>query len=279
MNDKIKTYLPVLTIAGSDSGGGAGIQADLKTFSALGCFGTSVITATTAQNTQGVRSIHDIPEQHIQDQLEAVLSDIGPKAIKIGMINRPEVVRVIVEALRRYPDIPVVFDPVMVATSGDRLIKEETVEVIKQELFPVSNVITPNMDEAAVLIGKAVNDPQEMEKAAQTLLGYGSGFVLVKGGHLQGDQVSDVLCGDGQTHVFESAKIKTKNVHGTGCTLSSAIAVFLAEGQEVRQAVASARNYVFQAIDAGKAVKTGQGSGPLNHFYYPKKMIIHELDQ
>lgn len=118
-----------------------------------------------------------------------------------------------------------------------------------------------------------------MEKAAQTLLGYGSGFVLVKGGHLQGDQVSDVLCGDGQTHVFESAKIKTKNVHGTGCTLSSAIAVFLAEGQEVRQAVASARNYVFQAIDAGKAVKTGQGSGPLNHFYYPKKMIIHELDQ
>ncbi|AWW30004.1 bifunctional hydroxymethylpyrimidine kinase/phosphomethylpyrimidine kinase [Echinicola strongylocentroti] len=280
MSNMIKTYVPVLTIAGSDSGGGAGIQADLKTFSALGCFGTSVITATTAQNTLGVKSIHDIPVQHIKEQLEAVLSDIRPKAIKIGMINRPEVVEVIVEALGQYPDIPVVFDPVMVATSGDRLIKEETVEVLKKELFPISHIITPNMDEAAVLIGKAVDSLPEMEKAASQLLTYGSAFVLVKGGHLNGDSVADVLCGhDGQMQVFKSEKITTGNVHGTGCTLSSAIAVFLAKGMEVEKAVELARNFVFQAIDAGKTVKTGQGSGPLNHFHQPKKMIIHELDQ
>ncbi|GGF20551.1 bifunctional hydroxymethylpyrimidine kinase/phosphomethylpyrimidine kinase [Echinicola rosea] len=279
MNDKVKTYIPVLTIAGSDSGGGAGIQADLKTFSALGCFGTSVITATTAQNTMGVKSIHDIPVAHIKEQLEAVLTDIRPKAIKIGMINRPEVVQVIVESLVPYPDIPVVFDPVMVATSGDRLIKEETVEVLKKELFPISRIITPNMDEAAVLMGKAVDTLDEMKEAASQLLTYESAFVLVKGGHLHGEMVADVLGGNGQMHVFESEKINTGNVHGTGCTLSSAIAVFLAKGMRMAEAVELARNFVFQAIDAGKSVKTGQGSGPLNHFYQPEKMIIHELDQ
>ncbi|QDH77706.1 bifunctional hydroxymethylpyrimidine kinase/phosphomethylpyrimidine kinase [Echinicola soli] len=279
MSNKIKTYIPVLTIAGSDSGGGAGIQADLKTFSALGCFGASVITATTAQNTLGVKSIHDIPVEHIKEQLEAVLSDIEPKAIKIGMINRPEVVQVIVEALAQYPGIPVVFDPVMVATSGDRLIKEETVELLKKELFPISHIITPNMDEAAVLIGKAVDSLSKMEKAASQLLPYGSTYVLVKGGHLNGNTVADVLCGNEQKHVFESEKINTGNVHGTGCTLSSAIAVFLARGMDIKKAVELARSFVFQAIDAGKTIKTGQGSGPLNHFYQPQKMIIHELDQ
>jgi len=274
-----KKYIPVLTIAGSDSGGGAGIQADLKTFGALGCYGMSVITATTAQNTVGVKSIHDIPVGHIVDQLHAVLSDITPRAIKIGMLNRPEVVYALAEELRKYPQIPVVFDPVMVATSGDKLIKDETVEILKTVLFPLSHIVTPNLDETAVLVGKQIEDLQGMEKAAKDLLQYGSKYVLVKGGHLVGDRVKDVLVGEIASRVFESDKIKTGNVHGTGCTLSSAIASFIARDLSTLDAVSAARDFITASLETGKDVLTGQGNGPLNHFHQPEKLIKNDLDR
>lgn len=278
MMQRSKRYIPVLTIAGSDSGGGAGVQADLKTFSALGCYGTSVITATTAQNTMGVKSIHDIPVEHIVDQFNAVISDISPLAIKIGMLRNPEVVVRLAEELRKYPQIPIVFDPVMVATSGDSLIKEETIALLKRELFPISHLITPNLDEVAALIGRPVEGKEGMIQAAAALLEYQSAHVLVKGGHLKGGVVVDVLKGKGVCEVFEGEKIHTVNAHGTGCTLSSAIAAFLARGENVKEAVNAAREYVRGALSAGKDVFTGQGHGPLNHFYQPENLIKKALD-
>lgn len=272
------SYPLVLTIAGSDSGGGAGIQADLKTFSALGCFGTSVITATTAQNTKGVSSIHDIPVEHILDQLRAVLTDIYPKAIKIGMLSRPEVVCAIANELRGYPEIPIVFDPVMVATSGDRLIKQETVDVIKSELFPLSHIVTPNLDETAVLVGREVQCVDAMRKAGKEILCMGPAHVLVKGGHLAGEKIVDLLIGtNGDNTEFEGDKIETQNTHGTGCTLSSAIAAYLARGLSMFESVAMARNYVLSAIEAGREVNVGAGHGPLNHFFEPQKLIKYEM--
>ncbi|WP_200974306.1 bifunctional hydroxymethylpyrimidine kinase/phosphomethylpyrimidine kinase [Echinicola sp. 20G] len=277
MNHQNKEYVPVLTIAGSDSGGGAGIQADIKTMSALGCFATSVITATTAQNTLGVYGIHDIPEIHIVLQLQSILTDIAPKAIKIGMLSRPEVVMAIAKELNKYPEIPIVFDPVMVATSGDRLIQQETVEVIKSELFPLTHILTPNLGEASVILGREILVKDEMEQAAEEILKLGPEYVLVKGGHLEGDVVRDVLVAEKSCETFESTKLKTKNVHGTGCTLSSAIASFLGRGLTVQESVKQAREYVYSAIEAGMEVKTGQGNGPLNHFYEPIRMIKHEM--
>ncbi|MBS9523357.1 bifunctional hydroxymethylpyrimidine kinase/phosphomethylpyrimidine kinase [Litoribacter ruber] len=271
-------YIPVLTIAGSDSGGGAGIQADLKTFSALGCFGTSAITAITVQNTLGVTAIHSIPPDIIKGQILAVIEDIKPKAIKIGMLDRPEVVDVIVETLKRYPKIPVVFDPVMVATSGDKLIQDETVEALAKKLIPLCKVITPNLDEAEILTGMKITDKDEMEIAGLKLISKGAKAVLLKGGHLAGETVYDVLVKDGNAHLtFDSPKIHTRNVHGTGCTLSSAIAAELAKGHNLEDAVHNAREYIWQAIDQGKDVVTGSGNGPLNHFYNPKKQIKHEI--
>ncbi|UCS95672.1 bifunctional hydroxymethylpyrimidine kinase/phosphomethylpyrimidine kinase [Echinicola marina] len=278
MYDSKRSYPSVMTIAGSDSGGGAGIQADLKTFSALGCYGTSIITATTAQNTKGVKSIHDIPEEHILDQLQAVLTDICPKAIKIGMLSRPEVVCVVAKELRKYPEIPVVFDPVMVATSGDRLIQQETVEVIKSELFPLSYIVTPNLDEVAVLVGKDVRCPEAMEKAGKEILLKGPEYVLVKGGHLPGKHIVDLLIGNNDVYAkFEGNKIDTPNTHGTGCTLSSAIAAYLARGFDILESVSRARKFVVSAIEAGREVAIGEGHGPLNHFFEPKKMIKYEM--
>ncbi|WP_143959219.1 bifunctional hydroxymethylpyrimidine kinase/phosphomethylpyrimidine kinase [Litoribacter populi] len=271
-------YIPVLTIAGSDSGGGAGIQADLKTFAALGCFGTSAITAITVQNTLGVSAIHSIPPEIIKGQILAVIEDIKPKAIKIGMLDRPEVVDVIVEILKAYPKIPVVFDPVMVATSGDKLIQDETVEALSKNLIPLCKIITPNLDEAEILTGMKIKDKEEMEIAGLKLISLGAKAVLLKGGHLAGETVYDVLVKDGNAHLtFDKPKIHTKNVHGTGCTLSSAIAAELAKGQTLEEAVENARDYIWQAIDQGKDVVTGAGSGPLNHFYNPKKQIKNEI--
>ncbi|MBD8490293.1 bifunctional hydroxymethylpyrimidine kinase/phosphomethylpyrimidine kinase [Echinicola sp. CAU 1574] len=277
MNHQNKEYVPVLTIAGSDSGGGAGIQADIKTMSALGCFATSVITATTAQNTLGVCDIHDIPVAHIVLQLQSILTDITPNAIKIGMLSRPEVVMAIAKELKKYPEIPIVFDPVMVATSGDRLIQQETVEVIKSELFPLTHILTPNLDEASVILGREILVKDELEQAAEEILKLGPEYVLVKGGHLDGDVVRDVLVAEKSCETFESTKLTTKNVHGTGCTLSSAIASFLGRGLTVQESVKQAREYVYSAIEAGMEVKTGQGNGPLNHFYEPIRMIKHEM--
>ena len=267
-------YVRVLTIAGSDSGGGAGIQADLKTFSALGCYGMTAITALTAQNTQGVSGIHAVPPEFLKAQLQAVLDDIGVDAVKIGMLHAPEIVRVVAWAIDHYRLRQVVLDPVMVATSGDRLIEQATVEVLRQELFPRATVITPNLDEAALLLGQAIPAADALEDAAQALLAQGAQAVLLKGGHLPGDWVTDLLLEPGRAPVrLQSARIPSRNVHGTGCTLSSALACHLAQGLPLAEAVGRARAYILDAIRAGASVRTGQGHGPLCHGHQPVAML------
>ncbi|MEG0141665.1 MAG: bifunctional hydroxymethylpyrimidine kinase/phosphomethylpyrimidine kinase [Comamonas sp.] len=273
-----KRYARVLSIAGSDSGGGAGIQADLKTCAALGCYGMTAITAITVQNTLGVTGIHGIPLNTIRDQIDAVVSDIGVDAVKIGMLATPEVVSVVADAIRRHQLSNVVLDPVMVATSGDRLIVPETAQALVKELFPLATVITPNLDEAALLLGRSIDGIPALDAAVADLLAMGAPSVLLKGGHLNGDVVMDVLGLQGQTASgylrLQSQRIVTHNGHGTGCTLSSAIASFLAQGLPLAQAVTEARRYILGAIEAGADVYTGHGHGPLNHGYAPRAQRI-----
>jgi hydroxymethylpyrimidine/phosphomethylpyrimidine kinase len=262
-----------LSIAGSDSGGGAGIQADLKTFSALGCFGMTAITALTAQNTCGVRAIHGVPPAMLRDQIDAVMDDIGTDAVKIGMLHSPEIVRTVAQAIDQHQLRNVVFDPVMVATSGAVLIDDSAIQVLVQALFPKACVITPNLDEAALLVGFALTSPQDMARAAQLLLAKGAQAVLLKGGHLPGAEVIDLLLTPSAEPLWMHApRIHSPNTHGTGCTLSSAIAAHLALGSTLVEAVQQARAFVRQALQAGANVKTGQGSGPLNHGFAPVAM-------
>jgi hydroxymethylpyrimidine/phosphomethylpyrimidine kinase len=270
-----KHYPRVLSIAGSDSGGGAGIQADLKTFSALGCYGMTAITALTAQNTQGVRAIHGVPPEFLAAQIDAVIEDIGADAVKIGMLHAPEIVRTVAHAIRKHGLKNVVLDPVMVATSGDRLIAEETVAVLVQELFPLAAVITPNLDEAELLLGHKINGIAALEPAARELLALGAPNVLLKGGHLPGDEVIDLMLQPGRAPLrLASPRIASRNVHGTGCTLSSAIAAHLATGHGLEDAVRLARAYILGAIAAGADVRTGHGHGPLNHGHAPVPMQV-----
>ena len=271
-------YPRVLSIAGSDSGGGAGIQADLKTMSALGCYGMTAITAITAQNTLGVTAIHALPPELLKAQIDAVVSDIGVDAVKIGMLHSPDIVRVVAQAIQSHGLKQVVFDPVMVATSGDRLITEETVQVLKDELFPWVSLITPNLDEAELLLGRKIAGLQDLDAAAQELLALGAPAVLLKGGHLAerggGQQVVDVLLSPASNPLrLASERIASHNVHGTGCTLSSAIAAHLALGHDLAQAVQLARAYILQAIASGADVQIGQGHGPLNHGFAPVAMV------
>lgn len=271
--ERTHEYPRVLTIAGSDSGGGAGIQADLKTFSALGCFGTTAITALTAQNTQGVRSIHGVPASMLKDQIDAVIEDIGVHAVKIGMLHAPDIVMTVAEAIDRHALPHVVLDPVMVATSGAVLIDSPAVNVLVHELFGRAQVITPNLDEASMLVGRKLRSESDMEAAAQEMLSKGARAVLLKGGHLVGDQVSDLLLTqDGLKHWMRAPRIATANTHGTGCTLSSAIAAHLAHGETLLDAIEAARNFVRGALQAGASVRTGAGSGPLNHGFAPLTM-------
>jgi hydroxymethylpyrimidine/phosphomethylpyrimidine kinase len=270
MTHTFSRYARVLSIAGSDSGGGAGIQADLKTFSALGCYGMTAITALTAQNTLGVSGIHGVPPAFLKAQIQAVVEDIGVDAVKLGMLHTPEVVEVVAWAIDHYKLPNVVLDPVMVATSGDRLIAAETVQVLVRELFPRAAVVTPNLDEAVLLIGHAIDGSAALDGAASELLAMGARAVLLKGGHLPGDEVIDVLAQAGGERLrLASARIVSRNLHGTGCTLSSAIAAHLALGNELPAAVAQARAYVIAAMEAGADVKVGAGHGPLNHGFAP----------
>ena len=263
-------YARVLTIAGSDSGGGAGIQADLKTFAALGCYGMSAITALTAQNTLGVQGIHAVPPAFLKAQIQSVVEDIGVDALKIGMLHEPAVVEVVAWAIDHYQLTRVVLDPVMVATSGDRLMASETVQVLVRELFPRASVITPNLDEAALLLGHEITDADALNQAAQDLLAMGAKAVLLKGGHLAGDEVVDLLVqADGASRRLASTRIASHNVHGTGCTLSSAMAAYLALGHDLSESVALARTFILGAIAHGADVKTGHGHGPLNHGFLP----------
>ncbi|MBK6006230.1 bifunctional hydroxymethylpyrimidine kinase/phosphomethylpyrimidine kinase [Ramlibacter ginsenosidimutans] len=272
------SYPRVLSIAGSDSGGGAGIQADLKTIAALGCYGMTAITALTAQNTQGVRSIHGVPLQHLADQIDAVIEDIGADAVKIGMLHSADTVRTVAAALKRHGLQRVVLDPVMVATSGAKLIDDEANAVLVRVLFPLAAVVTPNLDEAALLVGKALHSEADMEAAARELVERGANAVLLKGGHLAGDTVSDLLLvRDAAPQWMRAPRIATPNTHGTGCTLSSAIACQLALGAGLADAVLRAREYVRGALAAGARVRTGAGSGPLNHGHAPQPMHLQPL--
>lgn len=271
-------YPRVLTIAGSDSGGGAGIQADLKTFAALGCYGMTAITALTAQNTLGVRAIHGVPPAMLREQIDAVVEDIGLDAVKIGMLHAPEIVQTVADAIERHALKKVVLDPVMVATSGAVLIENPAIAALVRELFGRATVVTPNLDEASLLVGRPLNGEDDMHAAALELLAMGARAVLLKGGHLAGDVVSDLLVmQNGQVHWMRAPRIYTANTHGTGCTLSSAIAAQLALGASLLEAVQAARAYVRAALEAGAKVRTGAGSGPLNHGYAPQAMRLKPL--
>ena len=268
-------YPRLLTIAGSDSGGGAGIQADLKTFSALGCYGMTAITALTAQNTTGVRAIHAVPPGMLTDQIDAVLEDIGVDAVKIGMLHSPEIVQAVASAIDRHKLPHVVLDPVMVATSGAVLIDSPAIAALVRDLFGRAVLITPNLDEASLLVGRPLANEDDMQAAALELLASGAKAVLLKGGHLAGDVISDLLQVAGAAPQWMRApRIATANTHGTGCTLSSAIAAYLALGYSLAGAVEAARAYVRGALAAGATVKTGQGGGPLNHGFAPQVMRL-----
>ncbi|MGA6114751.1 MULTISPECIES: bifunctional hydroxymethylpyrimidine kinase/phosphomethylpyrimidine kinase [Agrobacterium] len=256
-----------LTIAGSDSGGGAGIQADIKTFSALDTYAASVITAITAQNTRGVTAVEDISVATIVAQMEAVFSDLAVNAVKIGMVSRIETIAAIAERLRQQSQ-PVVLDPVMVATSGDRLLHEDAIETLRRELLPLAAIVTPNLPEAALLTGTPMaTTEKEITRQADAILKAGAKAVLIKGGHGEGPQSTDYLFADGAMQALSVARVETKNDHGTGCTLAAAITAYLARGCELREAVGLAKEYLSGALDAGRGLAVGHGRGPVHHFY------------
>lgn len=274
-----KTYPIVLSIAGSDSSGGAGIQADLKTFSALGVYGATAITAITAQNTQGVNSQYALNPQMVYEQIIAVIDDLQPSVVKIGMLSNAEIVRAVAEALSKY-SATMILDPVMVSSSGHRLLSIAGQEVVKEKLLPMSTLITPNIPEMEALTGMPLSTHKNKERASRFLLNCGANAVLIKGGHEEGDVKTDILYsrlenGELQINRFAAETIPTKNVHGTGCTLSSAIAAFMARGYLLNDAVLEAKRYVSEAIRAGADVKIGYGFGPVNHGFNPCKMIIN----
>ncbi|EJN05157.1 bifunctional hydroxymethylpyrimidine kinase/phosphomethylpyrimidine kinase [Phyllobacterium sp. YR531] len=256
-----------LTIAGSDSGGGAGIQADLKTFSALGVYGASVITAITAQNTKGVTAIEDLSPGIIRDQMDAVLSDLDVDAIKIGMVSTVATIETIAEGLDRWQR-QAVFDPVMVAAAGDPLLQPAAIDALRQLLLPRALVLTPNLPEAALLTGLPIaEDETQMGRQAEQLLKLGSAAVLIKGGHGKGLMSSDLLFGGSSIKQFSTVRIKTANDHGTGCTLASAITAGLAKGMALHLAVSNAKDYLTEAMAAAEKLKVGRGRGPVHHFY------------
>jgi hydroxymethylpyrimidine/phosphomethylpyrimidine kinase len=265
----MKNYFRALTIAGSDSGGGAGIQADLKTFAALGCYGMSVITALTAQNTVAVTGIHAVPPEFIALQLDAVLTDIGTDVVKIGMLHSPEVIKTVAQFLDLHNCSPIVLDPVMVTRSGDKLLEDDAVQALKEYLFPLATVITPNLAEASVLLGRDVRDRSEMAAACRDLAGLGCDRVFLKGGALTDSTSVDILYDrlSGEVLELESPRIDTPNSHGTGCTTSSAIAAYLAKGLALPAAVRETKTYIDGALQGGADLRIGAGHGPVHHFY------------
>ncbi|WP_347489750.1 bifunctional hydroxymethylpyrimidine kinase/phosphomethylpyrimidine kinase [Desulfoscipio sp. XC116] len=256
--------IKVLTIAGSDSCGGAGIQADLKTFSALGTYGMSVITAVTAQNTRGVYNVRELDPEIVRDQINAVFEDIKVDAVKIGMVSNAAIIAVIAESLLRHKAQKIVLDPVMISKSGCNLLQPQARDALIKELLPLAEVVTPNLLEAETIIGEKISTLPAMEKAAVAIKSLGANNVAVKGGHLEGDAV-DVLYDGNTFRHFASGRIPTAHTHGTGCTFSSAIAAFLAKGHPVEEAVAGAKEYISGAI--AHAFPLGQGVGPTHHFY------------
>ncbi|MFQ5860202.1 MAG: bifunctional hydroxymethylpyrimidine kinase/phosphomethylpyrimidine kinase [Dehalococcoidia bacterium] len=260
----MKRVPTVMTIAGSDSGAGAGIQADLKTFAALGVYGTSVLTAITAQNTRQVTAVHELPPEMVAAQIEAVVVDIGADAVKTGMLSSAAIIETVAREVRRHGLAPLVVDPVMVAKGGDRLLREDAVEALRDLLMPLATVVTPNLPEAEVLSGLTVRSVSDARRAAEAIVGLGARAVVVKGGHLEGPPVD--LFFDGQRfREFRGPRLDTRNTHGTGCTFASAIAAGLAQGLPLEQAVGRAKTFVTRAME--RAYPIGEGHGPLHHFY------------
>ncbi len=266
-------YNRVITIAGSDSGGGAGIQADIKTISACGCYASSAITAITVQNTLGVQSVFPIPTETIKGEIDAVLSDIGTDAIKIGMLHSAEVMLTVRDCITAYGNRNIVLDPVMVSTSGHKLMEDSAIETLINELMPYARIITPNIPEAEIILGRKIGRQDELAKYARELSMGGRISVLLKAGHLTEEQLIDTLYNaeTDETVPLESPRLHTKNTHGTGCTLSSAVASFLAKGLPLTDAVQSAKEYITRAIESGARYTIGHGFGPVDHFYALRK--------
>ncbi len=265
----MRKYCRVLTIAGSDSGGGAGIQADLKTFSALGCYGMSVITALTAQNTVTVSGIQAVPSEFIALQMDAVMSDIGADAVKVGMLHSPEVITTVSQGLQQYGCRTIVLDPVMVTRNGDKLLQDDAVQALKDHLFPLAAVITPNLAEASILLGRDVTERSQMVDACRDIATLGCDRVFLKGGGLGGSSSIDLLYDRSSEELIEleSPRVETRNSHGTGCTISSAIAACLGKGKDLPTAVREAKVYIDGALQGGAGVKIGRGHGPVHHFH------------
>ena len=257
-----------VTIAGSDSGGGAGVQADLKTFSALGVYGASVVTALTAQNTLGVTAVHDVPGDFVRAQMDAVFSDLDVSAVKIGMLSQPAIIEAVAAGLEAHSGPPIVLDPVMVAASGDPLIADAAVSTLADTLIPLADLITPNLHEAARLLKTEVaTEKTAMEAQAENMISIGARSVLIKGGHGEGGTSDDFLLTDSGGRWFSGPRIATQNTHGTGCTLSSAIAAGLANGSSLSEAVGAAKAYISAAIAAADQLTIGAGHGPVHHFH------------
>ena len=256
--------IPTLTIAGSDCSGGAGVQADLKAFSAIGTYGMSVITSITAQNTIGVFDVEELSEKIITGQLKAVFEDIPPKGVKIGMVSSPEIILTIVESLKKYKPEILVVDPVMISKSGFDLLRKEAKENLIKYLIPMAYLITPNIPEAEEITGMKIETVEDMKQAGKKMLELGPKYVLVKGGHLDGDAI-DVLMGEDVFEIFTCPRIDKKNTHGTGCTISSAITAHLALGYDIKEAVRLSKKYITEAIE--NSFDIGHGVGPVNHFY------------
>lgn len=276
-----KTYPVVLSIAGSDSSGGAGIQADLKTFAALGVYGTTAITAITAQNTIGVHSQLALTPQMVYDQIVAVIEDLHPSFIKIGMLSNADIVIAVAEALSKYPT-PIILDPVIVSSTGHRLLSEEAQDVVKQRLLPLSLLVTPNIPEMIALTNHPIVTLEDKLQAAKHLFDYGVKAILLKGGHEENDSKNDILFSSNQSGIhhtiFTADTIPTRNTHGTGCTLSAAIAAYMARGCSMVEAIAEAKRFITDAIRSGADIEAGHGIGPVNHSFNPQKMMVYEIE-
>lgn len=270
-------YPIALTIAGSDSSGGAGVQADIKTMSALGCYAASAITAVTVQNTMGVTAVHAVPPEVVAGQIKAVMDDINPTAVKVGMVNDTDTIHAIAHTIKPYLMEHggglrhLVVDPVMVATSGSRLMRDDALQCFCRELLPLATLLTPNVMEAEVLANMRLTSDDEMDKAALRILNLGCRALLIKGGHIEGEKKDRLYLSSqpDSPQFFVAENIATRNTHGTGCTLSSAITAWLAQGEEMTAAIGKAKHYLTAALRAGAGVEIGQGHGPVNHFYQP----------
>ena len=269
-------YPIVLSIAGSDCSGGAGIQADLKTLSALGCYAATAVTAVTVQNTCGVQQVYPVPPDIVRGQIQAVSEDLGIDVVKIGMVTDAGIISVIADFLEA-SRVAAVFDPVLVSSSGYPLVEPDALELLRKRLMPLCALVTPNIPETELLSGCPIRTPGDREEAGRRILAEGARAVLVKGGHLEGNDMADLLltrtAPDGE-YSYHSPKIETPNTHGTGCTLSSAIAAYMAQGRPLPEAVGQAKKYLTEALIAGKDARIGKGHGPLNHFFNPKKLLV-----